>query len=126
MGNFMVAPINLPALLDPCKQRKGPNVGEFFFHYRHCGVSSIHIGIDNLNVLRGVASLICKGEPLPFVNDGDLLATVDSMIKPRGSDTVNVSKVKEHAKQFIVDGGSVRQTTSLARMPLTKRPIQGN
>ena len=36
--------------------------------------SGIHIGIDNLNVLRGVAALLSQGAtrtPLPLVKDGD-------------------------------------------------------
>ena len=36
--------------------------------------SGIHIGIDNLNVLRGVAKITDNGitdTPLPLINDGD-------------------------------------------------------
>ena len=47
--------------------------------------SGIHICIDNLYVLRGV------GTPLPLVKDGDLLATIHSMLCLRGMDTVKVS-----------------------------------
>ena len=39
--------------------------------------SGIHLGIDNLNVLHGVAALLSQGvtrTPLPLVKDGDLLA----------------------------------------------------
>ena len=44
--------------------------------------SGIHIGIDNLNVLRGEAALLSHRvprTPLPLVKDGDLLATTHSM-----------------------------------------------
>ena len=44
--------------------------------------SGIHNGIDNLNVLRGVAALLSRNipqTPLPLVKDGDLLATIHSM-----------------------------------------------
>ena len=51
------------------------------------GYSGIHIGIDNLNVLRGVAKIIDNGitdTPLPLVKDGDLLA---ALIGNNGADT---------------------------------------
>ena len=55
--------------------------------------SGIHIGIDNLNVLRGVAALLSQGVTRtppspPPVKDGDLLATIQSMLCLRGTDTV--------------------------------------
>ena len=56
--------------------------------------SGIHIGIDNLNVLRGVAALLSHGvprSPLPLLKDGDLLATIHSMLSLRGFNTVKVS-----------------------------------
>ena len=59
--------------------------------------SGIHIGIDNMNVLRGVAALLSHGvprSPLPLMKDGDLLTTIHSMLNLRGFDTVKVSKVK--------------------------------
>ena len=52
--------------------------------------SGIHIGIDNLNVLRGVAALLSHNvprSPFPLVKDGDLLATIRSMLCLRGFDT---------------------------------------
>ena len=47
------------------------------------------------------------GTPLPLVKDGDLLATINSMLCLRGVDTVKVSKVKGHATAM-VDSGDVR------------------
>ena len=44
----------------------------------------------------------------PLVKDGDLLATIHSMLCFRGMDTVKVSKVKGHATQAMVDNGDVR------------------
>ena len=73
--------------------------------------SGIHIGIDNLNVLRGVAALLSRNvlrTPLPLVKDGDLLATINSMLCLRGFDTVMVSKVKGHATRAMVNNGDVR------------------
>ena len=62
--------------------------------------SGIHIGTDNMNVLRGVAALLSHGvprSPLPLMKDGDLLITIRSMLSLHGFDTVKVSKVKGHA-----------------------------
>ena len=62
--------------------------------------SGVLIGIDNLNVLRGVAKVIYSGTtgtPLSLVKDGDLLAVIHSMLSLRGEGTVRVSKVKGHA-----------------------------
>ena len=73
--------------------------------------SGIHIGIDNLNVLRGVAALLSHRvprSPLPLVKDGDLLATIHSMLSLRGFVTVQVSKVKGHATRAMVDSSHVR------------------
>ena len=71
----------------------------------------IHVGNDNLNVLRGVARLLeqtNKGNLLHLVSDGDL-ATVHSMLRNRRYDTVKVAKVKGHAEQVRVVDGSVLQ-----------------
>ena len=73
--------------------------------------SGIHIGIDNLNVLRGVAALLSHEiprSPLPLVKDGNLLPTIYSMLSLRGFNTVKVSKVKGHATRSMVASGDVR------------------
>ena len=73
--------------------------------------SGIHIGIDNMNVLRGVAALLSHRlprSPLPLMKDGDLLATIHSMLCLRGFETVKVSKVKGHATRAMVASGDVR------------------
>ena len=73
--------------------------------------SGIHIGIDNMNVLRGVAALLSRGvprSPLPLMKDGDLLSIIRSMLSLRGFDTVKVSKVKGHATRAMVANGDVR------------------
>ena len=49
--------------------------------------SGIHIGIDNMNVFRGVAALLSHRvprSPLPLIKDGDLLTTIRSMLGLRG------------------------------------------
>ena len=73
--------------------------------------SGIHIGIDNMNVLRGVAALLSHRvprSPFPLMKDRDLLATIHSMLCLRGFDTVKVSKVKGHATRAMVASGDVR------------------
>ena len=73
--------------------------------------SGIHVGIDNMNVLRGVAALLSlrvPRSPLPLMKDGDLLTTIHSMLSLRGFDTVKVSKVKGHATRAMVASGDVR------------------
>ena len=64
-----------------------------------------------MNVLRGVAALLSHRvprSPLPLVKDGDLLATIHSMLSLRGFDTVQVSKVRGHATRAKVNNGDVR------------------
>ena len=73
--------------------------------------SGIHIGIDNMNVLRGVAGLLSHRvprSPLALMKDGDLLFIIRSMLSLRGFDTVQVSKVKGHATPAMVASGDVR------------------
>ena len=70
-----------------------------------------HLGIDNLNVVRSIGSLLdadCLAKPLPLVKDGDLIALVRYMINTRGRDTVRVTKVKGHAEDVDVQQGRVR------------------
>ena len=48
--------------------------------------SGIHIGIDHLNVLRGVAKMIdtgITGTPLPLDKDDDISAAIHSMLRLR-------------------------------------------
>ncbi len=70
-----------------------------------------HLGIDNLNVVRSIGSLLdagCLAKPLALVKDGDLIALVQYMIRARGQDTVRVTKVKGHAEDVDVHQGRVR------------------
>ena len=64
--------------------------------------SSIQVGIDNQNVLGGVAKIVdsgTTGTPLLPIMDGDFLAVIGSVLCVRGEGTVRVSKVKGHATQ---------------------------
>ena len=70
-----------------------------------------HLGIDNLHVARTVGRLLdrdCQEKPLPMVEDGDLVALVQYMIRTRGRETVRVTKVKGHATGADVEQGRVR------------------
>ena len=60
-----------------------------------CGV---HLGVDNLNVVRHV---------------GRLLDGIDRMLHLRGLDTVKISKVKGHADDGMVLDGRVRDLDRL-------------
>ena len=73
--------------------------------YWHC-----HLGIDNLNVVRSIGRLLdadCLAKPLPLVNDGDLVALVQYMIRTRCRETVRVTEVQGHAKDDDVQHGRV-------------------
>ena len=68
-----------------------------------------HLGIDNLNVVRSIGSLLdadCLAKPLALIKDGDLIALVQHMIRARSRDTVRVTKVKGMLKRlmFIREG----------------------
>ena len=70
-----------------------------------------HLGIDNLNVAGSIGRLLDYGsliKPLPFVENGDLIALAQHMIRTRGRVTVRVTKVMEHAKDVDVQQGRAR------------------
>ena len=65
---------------------------------------AVHIGVDNLGVVRHVGRLLDGGSfppspPLELVTDGDLLILIRRLIDLRGSNTVRVTKVKGHADE---------------------------
>ena len=62
-------------------------------------------------MVRSIGRLLdadCLAKPLPVVNDGDLVALVQYMIRTRGRETVRVTKVKGHARDDDVQHGHVR------------------
>ena len=70
-----------------------------------------HLGVDNLDVVRTIARLLDHGTlstPLPWVKDGDLIATVKHMILARVPETVRITKTKGHATQADVEQCGVR------------------
>ena len=78
--------------------------------------SAVHLGVDNLGVVRHVGRLLdgCPGStPFELVNDGDLLLLIDRMLHLRGRDTVWISKVKGHADEDMVLNGRVREVDRL-------------
>ena len=78
-----------------------------------CGV---HLGVDNLNVVRQVGRLLDGGlgaRPFEIVQDGDLLCLVNRILHLRGFSTVKSTKVKGHADDGMVLDGRVRDLDRL-------------
>ena len=76
----------------------------------------MHLGVDNLNVVRHVGRLLDGGlgaRPFEIVKDGDLLYLIDRILQLRGLDTVKISKVKGHADDGMVFDGRVRDLDRL-------------
>ena len=76
------------------------------------GFTRMHVGVDNLNVVRHVSRIIngeSAGRPFPLVNDGDLLQRVCQLVRWRGPGNTAVSKVKGHADEGLVAIGRVRE-----------------
>ena len=77
---------------------------------------AVHLGVDNLGVVRHVGRLLCgcrRSKPFELVDDGDLLLLIDCILQRRGLDTVCVSKVKGHADDGMVQRGQVRREDRL-------------
>ena len=74
--------------------------------------NAIHLGVDNLGVVRHVGRLL-DGRHGPnlfeLVNDGDLLLLIERVLHLRGLDTVRTTKVKCHADEGMVLDGRVRE-----------------
>ena len=71
----------------------------------------VHLGVDNLNVVRHVGRLLDGGfgtQPFEVLKDGDLLYLIHRLLCLRGFDTVRISKVKGHASENMVVDGRVR------------------
>ena len=74
-----------------------------------------HLGIDNLHVARSIGWLLDHDSlvnPLPLVEDGDLIALVQYMIRSRGRETVRVTKVKGHAEDVEHQQGNAEADTA--------------
>ena len=81
--------------LKSCRLFSVQNSGVLLFC--HAGVLACHLGIDNPYVTRSICRLLDHGsliKPLPLVQDGDLIALVQYMIRTRSRDTVRVTEVK--------------------------------
>ena len=73
--------------------------------------NAVHLGVDNLNVVRHVDRLLdgLSGvRPLELVDDGDLLILIRKLLSVRGEGTVCISEVKGHADESLVRSGQVR------------------
>ena len=70
--------------------------------------NAVHLGVDNLNVVRHVGRLL-KGlssvRPLELVDDGDLIILIRKVHSFSGEGTVCISEVKGHADEGLVRGG---------------------
>ena len=59
--------------------------------------SAVHLGVDNLNVVRHVSRLLegrISGKPFELTFDGDLLIIIERMIQLRGAQSLKITKVK--------------------------------
>ena len=77
---------------------------------------AVHLGVDNLGVVRHVGRLLdgCRSlVPFELVKDGDLLLLIERMLRLRGPDTIRVTKVKGHADEGMVLDGRVREVDRL-------------
>ena len=73
---------------------------------------AVHLGVDNLSVVRHAGRLLDGHHgsvPFELVKDGDLLLLICRMLRPRGLDTVRVTKVAGHADEGMVLNGRVRE-----------------
>ena len=74
--------------------------------------SAVHLGVDNLNVVRHVSRIWDGGgvacRPFELTIDGDLLTVIEKMILQRGTRSVRISKVKGHKDDEMVAVGRVR------------------
>ena len=73
--------------------------------------SAIHLGVDNLNVVRHVSRFLegrASVRPLELTVDGDLLIIIERMIQLRGVQGLKITKVKGHADEDMVAVGRVR------------------
>ena len=77
---------------------------------------AVHLGADNLNVVRHVGRLLygrTGSSPVELVNDGDLLLLIERMLQQRGLDTVRITKVTGHADESMVLDSQVRDQDRL-------------
>ena len=72
--------------------------------------NAVHLGVDNLNVVRHVDRFLDGSSglrPLELEDDGDLIILIRKMLSVRGEGTVCISKVKGPADESLVRSGQV-------------------
>ena len=77
---------------------------------------AVHIGVDNLGVVRHVGRLLDGDHgspPFELVKDGDILLLICRMLRLRGLDTVRVTKVEGLADESMVLDDRVREVDRL-------------
>ena len=75
------------------------------------GAARIHLGVDNLNLVRHVARIVSgrrEGRPFELCVDADLLSLFENMVHKRGPGSTLVSKVKGLADMTMVHDRRVR------------------
>ena len=85
----------------------------------------IHLGVDNLGVVRHVGRLLdgrAASRPVELVKDGDLVLLIERMLHLRGLDTVRISKVKGHADEALVPAEELLIWIGLVTMELMRLP----
>ena len=92
------------------------DVSALFLGLFNLFTGAVHLGVDNLGVVRHVGRLL-DGDPgsipVELIKDGDLLLLIHRMLRLRGPDTVRISKVKGHADEAMVLHGQVREVDRL-------------
>ena len=76
------------------------------------GFTRMHVGVDNLNVVRHVSRIIngeSAGRPFPLVNDGDLLQRVCQLVRWRDLVTLLFLKLRVMLMRVWLPLGRVRE-----------------
>ena len=108
---LMVCPLHvwvLPLCLVFCRLSKGLSFGVVLALQ---ATNAVHLGVDNLNVVRHVGRRLdglSSVRPLELVDDGDFIILIRKLLSIRGEGAVCISKVKGHADESLVRSGQVR------------------
>ena len=73
--------------------------------------NAVHLGVDNLNVVRHVGRLLgglSSVRPLELADDGHLFILIRKLLSILGEGSVRISEVKGHADESLVRSGQVR------------------
>ena len=79
-------------------------------------VAALHVGVDNLNVVRHVGRL-ATCSPSSLHNNADLLSLVEGILDKSGLGLTRVPKVKGQADEEMVNSGQVRALDQIGNDP---------